>query len=81
MLKAGAPHASALQIHNAILKGANPELFTDESGRFDRGKQILDVAHSLNLLKHHHVDNDFPLFPPHTSSVAQNLHDLGINAG
>jgi hypothetical protein len=78
LLQAGAPNASALQIHNAILKGANPELFTDESGRFDRGKGYLDVARSLKLLKHHHVDGDFPSFPPHTSSVAQNLHDLGV---
>jgi len=40
LLQAGVPDASALQIHNAILKGANPDLLTDGSGRFDRGKGL-----------------------------------------
>ena len=78
LLQAGVPHASAVQIHNALLKGANPELFTDESGRFDRGRGYLDVARSLRLLKHHRVDHDFPSFPEHSSSVSENLHELGI---
>jgi hypothetical protein len=79
LLQAGAPEASALQIHNAILKGANPDLLTDESGRFDRGRGYLDVARSLRLLKHGRVSNRFPSFPPHSDSVAENLHELGID--
>jgi hypothetical protein len=78
LLQAGAPKASALQIHNAILKGANPELLTDGSGPFDRGRGYLDVARSLRLLKQHRVNSDFPAFPEHSSSVAHNLHQLGI---
>jgi hypothetical protein len=78
LLQAGVPDASALQIHNAILKGANPELLTDGSGPTDRGKGYLDVARSLKLLKHDRVGDRFPRFPEHSDSVAENLHDLGI---
>ena len=78
LLQAGVPEASALQIHNAILKGANPDLLTDDSGRFDRGRGYLDVARSLKLLKHGRVSDDFPSFPPHSDSVAENLDQLGI---
>lgn len=78
LLQAGVPDASALKIHNALLKGANPHLLTDDSGRFDRGQGYLDVARSLRLLKHGHAGEHFPEFPPHSSSVAENLHDLGI---
>ncbi len=50
LLRKAAPWASAAQIRNALVQGANPHLLADGSGRNDQGRGFLDVSKAQDLL-------------------------------
>ena len=52
------PDASALQTRNALIRGANPTLIGDGSGRIDQGAGFLDVPAALALLNSGTVKDD-----------------------
>ena len=78
LLREAAPHATAIQVHNAILQGANPNVLGDKSTRFDEGKGYLDVANSLYLLQHKKISNDLPHFAAFFNDLGLNLLTLGV---
>lgn len=51
LLRKGVPGATAAQVRNALIAGANPNVLGDGSTSFDQGAGFLDVAASLDLLK------------------------------
>ena len=79
LLWAGAPHAGAAKIRNALIKGANSHILGDDSNVFDHGGGFLDVAKSLALLKSHRVSGAFPHLTDYSSLVKDNLHALGLS--
>ena len=50
LLRKAAGWASAAQIRNALVQGANPHLVADGSGRIDQGHGFLDVGKAQDLL-------------------------------
>jgi subtilisin family serine protease len=50
LLRKAAPWASAAQIRNALVQGANPSVLADGSGRIDQGRGFLDVSKAQDLL-------------------------------
>ena len=77
LLKFGAPSATATQVRNALIQGANPHVLGDRSGRIDQGKGFLDVRKALKLLKHHHVSHRIFGSRP-DDRVVENIEDLGF---
>ncbi len=77
LLRQKFPSASATQIRNALIEGANPNAFADNSGKIDRGNGLLDIPGASAKLAGGHVSNQLPVglgLP----SVALNLLPLGI---
>ncbi len=77
LLHYAVPKASAIQIRNSIVLGANPKVLGDKSTRLDQGMGYLDVAGSLTLLNKHKVPGQLPQFPPYFGDVALNLLKFG----
>ncbi len=77
LLRQKFPHATAVQIRNALVAGANPNAFADGSGRIDRGDGLLDVGAAAAKLA---AGNVSPLLPVGLGlpSVPLNLLPLGI---
>ena len=73
LLDFAVPKASATQIRNALVLGANPNLLGDKSTRLDQGHGYLDVNGALKLLRNHQAPNQLPAFPPFSGDVAANL--------
>jgi hypothetical protein len=77
LLRRAAPRASAAEIRNALIAGANPRLLADDSKRIDQGAGFLDVPASLRKLRSGRVspriERSFP-----TSSVILNIGALGF---
>jgi subtilisin family serine protease len=78
LLREAAPNATGIQVRNAILQGANPNVMGDKSTRFDEGKGYLDVAKSLYLLQTKKIDKSLPAFQTFSNDVGLNLLKLGI---
>ncbi len=78
LLREATPNATGIQIRNAILQGANPNVLGDKSTRFDEGKGYLDVANSLYLLQNRTISNTLPPFPFFFNDVGLNLLKSGI---
>jgi hypothetical protein len=77
LLRQKFPHASATQLRNALVAGANPNAFADGSGRIDRGEGFLDVSGAAAKLTAGNVSSLLPVglgLP----SVPLNLLLLGI---
>ena len=60
LLRGAAPSASALQVRNALIRGANPTLIGDGSGRIDQGAGFLDVPAALALLNSGMIEDELP---------------------
>ena len=78
LLAAAVPSATAKQIRNAIIGGANDDLLSERTTRFDRGNGYLDLVASLKRLQDlDDVPDSFPvnIFTP---SVEVNLIFDGI---
>jgi hypothetical protein len=78
LIRKAVPNASAAQVRNAIILGANPHMLGDKSTVFDQGAGYLDVAHSINLLKHTWVPGWIlpSIFP--SGEVERNIERLGL---
>ena len=77
LLRHAAPWASAGQIRNALILGANPRLLGDGSKRIDQGNGFLDVPAALSKLKHGRVSSMIERSFP-TSVVQWNIGALGF---
>ncbi len=77
LLRKADPGATAAQIRNALVKGANPFLLGDLSKRIDQGRGFLDVVKSQDLLLSDRVGSHIPESHP-SSSVKENIEDLGF---
>lgn len=78
LLQAGVPSATAAQVRNAIVKGANFSKMGDGSTQFDQGRGYLDVANSLSMLQAGTAGSTIPNLSTYSSDVAVNLGKLGI---
>src|SRR5262249_16893281 len=65
------------QIRNAIIDGANPSAFADNSGKVDRGNGFLDIPGASAKLAGGHVSNALPVGLS-LPSIPVNLLPLGI---
>jgi hypothetical protein len=77
LLRQKFPNATAVQIRNALVAGANPNAFADGSGRIDRGDGLLDVSGAAAKLTAGNVSPFLP-FGLGLPSVPLNLLTLGI---
>jgi hypothetical protein len=78
LLTYGAPKATAIQVRNSIVLGANRKILDDKSNLLDQGQGYLDVASSLKLLKKTKVPNRLPSFPLYSGEVGLNVLRFGI---
>jgi len=78
LLQAGVPTATAAEIRNAVVKGANFTLLGDGSKQFDQGRGYLDVANSLAVLKSGTAGKAIPNLGTFLPDVGANLNKLGI---
>jgi hypothetical protein len=78
LLAAAAPSATAKEIRNAMILGANDNLLSDRTTPFDRGGGYLDLAASLKILQHGHEARDLVPVNFFTPSVALNLIFAGV---
>jgi subtilisin family serine protease len=77
LLRKAFPRASAAQIRNALVAGANPGVLGDGSTIFDQGRGYLDVARSADLLARGAINgrtagNEF------SDEVADNIAQAGL---
>lgn len=77
LLQKASPSATATQIRNALIAGANPSLLGDQSTRFDQGHGYLDVVGSLNLLQSGSVSDRLPI-NRFSDEVEENLEAVGL---
>ncbi len=77
LLRQKFPSATATQIRNAIIDGANPNAFADNSGKIDRGNGFLDIPAASAKLAGGHVSNTLPVGLS-LPNIAVNLLPLGI---
>ncbi|HEY7723918.1 MAG TPA: S8 family serine peptidase, partial [Anaeromyxobacteraceae bacterium] len=77
LLRKGAPWATATQVRNALIAGANAGVLGDDSTLFDQGKGFLDVARSLDLLRGGRVSNRISS-NEFSDEVAENVARLGL---
>ncbi len=78
LLRVAAPQATATQIRNALILGANPHVVTTSASVVEQGAGYHDVARSLDLLRNHKVFDFLPPFPAHSGDVAVNALKFGI---
>ena len=78
LLNYAAPNAPAVQVRNALVAGANPNVLGDKSDRLDQGTGYLDVGNALTLLQNHKVSRKLPPFPAWTGDVATNIKKFGL---
>jgi hypothetical protein len=78
LLAAAAPNATAKQIRNALVLGANDAVLTNRTATIDRGGGYLDVAASLKKLQDTREARDNVPVNFFTPSVARNLLLVGV---
>ena len=66
LLREAFPNASARQIRNAIMMGANPDILADDSTELDQGDGYVDAKAAYDLLAAHKVHGWW--WKPHHSS-------------
>lgn len=78
LIRKAVPNASAAQVRNAIILGANPKMLGDKSTVLDQGAGYLDVARTINLLKKTWVPGWIlpSIFP--SGELEDNLHRLWL---
>ncbi|MBZ5721420.1 MAG: S8 family serine peptidase [Acidobacteriia bacterium] len=78
LLNYAAPKTPAVQVRNALVAGANPNVLGDKSNRLDQGTGYLDVGNALTLLQKHKVARKLPAFPAWSGDVAANILKFGL---
>lgn len=78
LLRGAVPKATAIQVRNAIMLGANFKTLGDKSGLLDQGFGQLDVSKSLKILQAHLAPNFLPPFLPFTGDVGINAIKFGV---
>jgi hypothetical protein len=84
LLRQEFPHASAGQIWNAIVNGANPTTLGDNSTDLDQGQGVVDAGKSATLIQKGNVSDQLPKPPNANLSVANNIQrgtDLKVSHG
>jgi subtilisin family serine protease len=69
--------ATAAEVRNALVDGANGSLIGDGSGPIDQGNGYLNAVAALNRLRSGRAGDDIPGSNP-SESVADNIRDLGF---
>ncbi|HZF13551.1 MAG TPA: S8 family serine peptidase [Thermoanaerobaculia bacterium] len=78
LLRQKFPTATATQIRNAIIAGANPNTIADGSGKIDQGSGFLDIPAAAAKLAGGHVSSSLPTTGLSTPIVDINILPLGI---
>ena len=78
LLIAATPRASAKEIRNALIRGANDDLLSEHSTPFDRGGGYLDLVRSLQRLQNDPEVDDSTLINTFTPSVGENLDGADV---
>jgi subtilisin family serine protease len=73
LLRQAFPSATARQIRNAIIMGANPHVLADDSTVLDQGEGYVDAKAAYDLLAAHKVHGSFGKPRRPGSSVAKNV--------
>ncbi len=63
ILRQAFPQASATQIRNAIIAGADNSILADNSTRLDQGQGLVNAQNAYNALATGNVSNTLPSFP------------------
>ncbi len=80
LLRQKFPKASAGQIWNAIVNGANDSELGDDSTALDQGQGVVDASASASLIQFRKVSDYLPRPPWPTSSVPNNIeHGTDLN--
>lgn len=77
VLHGALPGVSALQVRNALVETADPNVLGDNSAPIDRGNGFIDVAAAYQALVNGQVSNMLPS-GPESNSVRGNIASLGI---
>ena len=78
LLAAAVPNASATEIRNALIRGANDDLLSEHSTPFDRGGGYLDLVRALERLQDDKAVDDSTPVNFFSGSVEENLAHVGI---
>ena len=73
VLRQAVPGATARQVRNALIAGANPAMITDGSGPLDRGSGFVDGAASLSLLQAGGMPDTFGAVGGNNTNVNVNI--------
>ncbi len=71
------PEKSALEIRNALIQGANPDILGDDSAPIDQGAGFIDIPNSFNLLATNSVEKHLKKGKG-SKSVEKNIKHVGI---
>ncbi len=77
VLRQAFPSASAVEVRNAIIAGANPGIITDGSSAFDQGNGVVDAVASYNLLATGNASDSLEKPNQPKKKVAKNLEQFG----
>jgi hypothetical protein len=78
LLTEAVPNATATEIRNALIRGANDDLLGEHTTRFERGGGYLDLVSSLARLKTDPAVDDFTPVKRFSPSVEENLERAGV---
>ena len=71
------PDAKAIEIRNALVQGANPDILGDGSTPIDQGAGFIDVSNAYNILAYDSVDTKLPKGKG-DKKVKKNIESLGL---
>ncbi|MCP4271409.1 MAG: S8 family serine peptidase [Gammaproteobacteria bacterium] len=77
LLASAMPNASATEIRNALVKGANPDILGDNSGKIDQGAGFIDIPSALNILQSGNIKTSLPKGKA-GEKVAENIKKVGF---
>jgi len=79
LLTEAVPNATATEIRNALIRGANDDLLSEHTTKFERGGGYLDLVSSLARLKKGRAKDDFTPVNIFSPSVEENLERAGVH--
>jgi Subtilase family len=79
LLTEAVPNATATEIRNALIRGANDDLLSEHTTPFDTGGGYLDLVSSLARLQRDKAADDFTPVNRFSPSVEENLHGAGVS--
>jgi hypothetical protein len=78
LLREAVPNATATEVRNALIRGANDDLLSEHTTSFERGGGYLDLVSSLARLKKNPGIDDFTPVNRFSPSVEENLENAGV---